>query len=808
MKKIDIDFESAFEAMPGYSVLLDINAPKYTILATTRDYLQPASKTKKNIIGKGLFDVFPKNPEHTSFEGHKNLDISFRKVISTGQADELPSQRYDITDENGVYSKYYWRAVNKPILDQNGTVKYIIHTAEDITDSVKRRQQEKKLKGFEQANNLFMQAPVGMAVLMGPELTVELANETILDLWGKDNSIIGMPVSMALPEVEGQGYLELMDEVRTTGKPFKAFDTPAVLIRNGKEEIIYFNFMFQPYYENGDREPSGILIFGNDVTDKVAVAKQIYENEARYRTLIEESTVGIALYFGRDLRIQYVNEIMLGYWGKTSSILGSSLSVGVPELQGQPFLNILDDVFTLGKTYTGIEEKFVLATNGNRKTSYYNYTYKPLRDSDGHIYGIHHMAIDVTEQVIAKKALKKSEKEFRQLADSLPGLVWATNAEGTQGFISKTWEEFTGIAPKDAETFKRMAHPDDYNKITQAWAASMQTGKEYMIEVRFRNKAGHYEWFYGKGSPIRNKKGEIKKWVGAFININEQKKTEEELKAALRKIEENEKRLENIVKERTLDLSQAKSKLEQKNLDLQNMNKELESFAYISSHDLQEPLRKIQTFASRIMGSDFERLSDNGKLYFERIQNAGLRMQTLIDDLLSYSRTNTEERKFEHVNLQKIIDDITEEIYEDIEVYHATIETQDLCKVTIIPFQFRQIMHNLIGNALKFSRPEKAPHILIACEVDYGNRFSDRLQADKKYCHISVSDNGIGFDSSYGDRIFEVFQRLHSRDKYNGTGIGLAIVKKIIENHNGIITAKGELGKGATFDIYIPEQPF
>jgi PAS domain S-box-containing protein len=805
MKKLNIDFASAFEAMPSYSVLIDIDTPKYTILAATHDYLQLGSRTKENIIGEGLFEAFPKNPDHANFEGHKNLDLSFRQVISSGQTDELPSQRYDITDKNGVYFEYYWRAVNKPVFDQNGNLKYIIHTAEDITDKLKRHQHEQKLKAFEQANNLFMQAPIGIAILIGPELTVELANETILGLWGKDNSIIGNPVSAALPEIEGQGFFELMDEVRTTGKPFKAFDTPAVLIRNGQEEIIYFNFIYQPYYENGDSQPSGILIFGTDVTDKVAVAKQIYENEARYRTLIEESTVGIALYFGRDLRIQYVNEIMLGYWGKTSSILGSSLSVGVPEMHGQPFLNILDDVFTLGKTYTGTEEKFILATNGNSKTSYYNYTYKPLKDLDGNIYGIHHMAVDVTEHVIAKQALKKSEKHFRELADSLPGLVWSTNADGTQGFISKQWLEFTGIIPKDAETFMRVAHPDDYSKIMQVWESSRKTGKDYMIQVRFRNKDGHYEWFYGKGSPIRNEKGDIKKWVGAFVNINEQKKTEEELKAAFKKIEENEKRLENIVRERTLDLSQAKSNLEQKNLDLQNMNKELESFAYISSHDLQEPLRKIQTFASRIVDSDFDRLSDNGKLYFERIQNAGLRMQTLIDDLLSYSRTNTEERKFEKINLQKIIDEIKEEIYEDIQVYHATIETKNLCKVSIIPFQFRQIMHNLIGNALKFSRPQQAPYITIACEVDLGSRFSDRLQPDKKYCHISVSDNGIGFESSYGDRIFEVFQRLHTRDKYNGTGIGLAIVKKIIENHNGIITATGEVGKGATFDIYIPE---
>lgn len=235
------------------------------------------------------------------------------------------------------------------------------------------------------------------------------------------------------------------------------------------------------------------------------------------------------------------------------------------------------------------------------------------------------------------------------------------------------------------------------------------------------------------------------------------------------------------------------------------VNKELLSFNYISSHDLQEPLRKIQTFAGRILEKEVFNLSDTGKNHFQRILSAAGRMRQLIEDLLVYSRTNIAERKFEKTDLNVIMEEVKAELKENIEEKHAIIEATEICEMNVIPFQFRQIMHNLIHNALKFSSPERPPHILIKSRIVKGNRSNNgKLLADKSYCHISVTDNGIGFEPQYKDRIFEVFQKLHSKEEYEGTGIGLAIVKKIVENHNGIITATSELNKGATFDIYMP----
>ncbi len=235
------------------------------------------------------------------------------------------------------------------------------------------------------------------------------------------------------------------------------------------------------------------------------------------------------------------------------------------------------------------------------------------------------------------------------------------------------------------------------------------------------------------------------------------------------------------------------------------INNELLAFNYISSHDLQEPLRKIQTLAGRILEKETENLSDTGKDYFYRIQTAAGRMRQLIEDLLVYSRTNIAERKFEKIDLNTIIEEVKAELKENIEEKHAIIEASEMCEMNVIPFQFRQLMHNLIRNSLKFSSPKRLPHIIIKSRIVKGNKLNNaKLVGAKSYCHISVTDNGIGFEPEYKDRIFEVFQKLHNREKYEGTGIGLAIVKKIVENHNGIVTATSQLNKGATFDIYIP----
>jgi PAS domain S-box-containing protein len=388
---------------------------------------------------------------------------------------------------------------------------------------------------------------------------------------------------------------------------------------------------------------------------------------------------------------------------------------------------------------------------------------------------------NTAEEKKKEKALKESEERFRNLAETLPQMVWVMNSDGRIEYGSKNWKDYTGIDDV-AEAWNFMMHPDDRERLTAYWKQVFTTGKGYKHEVRLKNKEGIYRWFYSVGEPVLDTDRKVIKWIGSLTDMHEQKNIEQllEIKVASRTEE-----------------------LEQKNIELQNMNKELEAFAYISSHDLQEPLRKIQILAGRI--AEKENLSDTGKNYFDRMQDAAERMRTLIQDLLSFSRVSTSERIFETTDLNKVLDEVKMECKDAIAEKQATIEVKEICEVRIISFQFRQLMQNLISNALKFSKPDVPPHISIKSVIKKGSELNnEELLPQKEYCHISITDNGIGFEKQYSQKIFEVFQRLHRKEAYEGTGIGLSIVKKIVENHNGIITATSDLGNGAQFDIYIP----
>lgn len=246
--------------------------------------------------------------------------------------------------------------------------------------------------------------------------------------------------------------------------------------------------------------------------------------------------------------------------------------------------------------------------------------------------------------------------------------------------------------------------------------------------------------------------------------------------------------------------------LELKNKALEQSNQELVSFSYVASHDLREPLRKIQAFSGRIREMEYAVLSETSKDFFGRMENAARRMQQLIEDLLAFSRTNATAAEFVWRPLGVLLDEVKMGIRHLIEEKRVTIEADDLPSAEVIPFQFKQLMENLLLNAIKYAKADTAPHIAIRYTYGTADTLSttDGSLPGVDYHILSVCDNGIGFEPVYAQRIFELFQRLHSHAEYPGSGLGLAICKKIVQNHHGFIQANGRPGYGATFTIYLP----
>lgn len=337
------------------------------------------------------------------------------------------------------------------------------------------------------------------------------------------------------------------------------------------------------------------------------------------------------------------------------------------------------------------------------------------------------------------------------------------------------------------ENFLKCVHPDDRDFVNEIIQKALRNQQPFDFFHRIIRPDSSVRIQHAIGEVIVDDRGQPTRMAGTAQDVTEQKRAEE------------------LVREASVSIWKANLELELKNKELQKMNEELASFSYVASHDLQEPLRKIQIFAKRILETEINELSESGKDYFSRMENAAHRMQQLIEDLLTYSRTNTSEKYFEKTDLNVVLEQVKTDLKEKITETSTDIFSDKLPEVKIIPHQFQQLFTNIISNSIKFSKNGMTPSIQIKSNIIDSLAITDvkGMQHDK-YHHFAITDNGIGFKPEFNEQIFGLFQRLHGKNEYSGTGIGLAICKKIIENHNGIIKANGEPGKGATFNIYLP----
>ena len=653
-----------------------------------------------------------------------------------------------------------------------------------------------------QYRDLVLSSPAPIAILKGPSYIITTANNAIIEIWGKGTNIIGKALFSILPEWEEKGFQNLFQAVFTSAKPSQALETAIPFLLNGKLEARYYNFLFQPV-QNLMGEVEGIGIIATDVTSQVLLNQKLKKSEEHFRKLMLQAPVAICIFRSPEFTVEIANEEMLRFWGRSEEeVINKPVFEAMPELVGQGFEELLINVLKTGERFSTNEVSVGFMKGGKIEKVFINLVYEALYDDDGSISGVLAVANVITDLVNARKRMEVQSTLFTDMLMAAPGFVCTLlGPDHVYNLVNAKYQSLFGNRKIKGLPIKQALPELEGQGFYELLDNVYQTGKVYLgIDVPIilgRDDTSILETRYFNLSyqPMYDEDRTIFSILVFGYEVTEQviaknKNLEgEQLRA---------KELEEKVQERTIELIKA-------NDDLKKMNEKLESFTYVTSHDLQEPLRKIQTFGARLLDVEQDVLSDKSKEYFKRIMNAANRMQTLINDLLSYATIGIKDQHSESTNLNKIVAEVQDDLMESIAEKSVKIEVGALGEAAINPFHFRQIMTNLIANAIKFSITDKQPHIIINSKIIAGKDLQGiNLLSNKNYLHISISDNGIGFNPEYKEKIFDVFQRLHSRQEYAGTGIGLSIVKKIVENYNGVIAANSVQGEGTTFNIYLP----
>lgn len=392
--------------------------------------------------------------------------------------------------------------------------------------------------------------------------------------------------------------------------------------------------------------------------------------------------------------------------------------------------------------------------------------------------------LDISELKRAEREVANVIAQRQFVVESMPLIVFTANSKGMVDFVNSQFEVYTGLSQTEAlgEGWKAMIHPQDITELNAMWNESVQFRSDVQVELRLRMYNGEFHWNILRAKVRNVEDNGQASWVITMIDIHDQKQQHEIL--------------EKMVEERTQELTRI-------NLELESSNSDLQQFASVASHDLQEPLRKIHLYANLIHDRHGAHL-DGAAPYLTKILQSSGRMKSIINNILGYSKLSAENATFEPVDFNELIAEIVEDLEVAITEKKAVINAERFPRIECIPAQMRQVFQNILGNALKFSKPDLPPVIDISCERITDLSFDASTDENGDFCRITVTDNGIGFNEKFSTNIFLLFQRLHSKDTYEGTGIGLAIAKKIIEKHLGLISAHGKENNGATFIIVLP----
>ncbi len=741
--------------------------PDFIIEFANDSYFSLFGYSREALLNQPAFEAMPQAREQGFFELLTRIRLS-------GECFRLNEHR-TLIKRNGQTETAYLSIIHQPVKEPDGRVDRMMVMITDVTGQVTARQQKEAEKELLQKT----QAQLSLAISAGNIgiWSWDVKSNTLT--WSKEQcQLFGLTETEFTGSIdEFKQYVWPEDLERMYAEGEFAGSQPGdyeyqFRIRRKDGELRWLQARSRTVY---DTEGQLVYVTGVnlDITDQKLSEERLRQSEQRFSAAVA-AVQGILWTNTAEGKMEGPQPGWAALTGQLyHEYQGYGWAAAVHPDDAQPTVNAWNEAVREQRTF--VFEHRLRRKNGT--WGRYSVRAIPVKQSGGTIrewVGVH---TDITHQRKAEESLAESEKRFRTLAETLPHLVWMTDGQGRQEYASHQWVEYSGLEPSGDDTWQRMVHPHDWQPLMVAWQQCLQTGGLYRAEARLKARNGDYRWHFVQGQPVHNEAGTIVRWIGAFTDIHDQKTAAQ--------------KLEKLVAERTGEL--------------QRSNEDLQQFAHVASHDLKEPVRKIRTFGSRLTDEFGSVLPDTAKLYLGKIESAASRMYAMIDGVLMYSTFNALQQTFEPLHLAAIISDVETDLEVLIREKGATVTCENLPSLYGAPILLYQLFYNLVNNSLKFVRPGVKPLVHLSAQpVTAAEVAASGLDAEKTYSRIFVTDNGIGFAQENAVLIFQTFSRLNPKDRYEGTGLGLALCKKIAERHGGLIEARGRPNEGATFIVTLP----
>ncbi len=587
---------------------------------------------------------------------------------------------------------------------------------------------------------------------------VTFANQAAVDMLGYTTN-----------ELMGKNQHTLIHHTKPDGTPYPQQECPIYkaiqdkAVHHVDNEVFWHKdgtsfpveYISTPIIEDSDC--TGAVITFKDITARKE-ADALLQAQKHDFEMILNSVPSFIFYKDAHNKILRLNEAAAKSMGGTVKDFEGMQTEDLFPSMAEKYLKDDQQVISSGKAIHGILEQYK-PTDGEER--WIQTDKVPQPDKDGTPYGLVAISTDVTQLKEVETRLAESEERLKLAVKGSQDGLWDWDINTNAVYLAPQYKHLIGYKDTELdnsydEWFNRI-HPDDVDGAMLQLQAHLTSKEPYNAEFRLKTKSGHYRWFNSIGEALFDDNGKAYRMAGSIRDITDRVEAQQRLKES---------------------------------------NQDLEHFASIAAHDLQEPLLKMRVYSTELLEDYKEKLDDNGKKYLNRISESTDRLQSLINSLLSYSRVSTKQTLPEKINLVDVVTNVTEDLGAKIEAAQATVQIDDtLPNVFVDRNQLYQLFQNLISNAVKFRKEDTPPVIEI-------------YPTDKKsppgQTTIAIKDNGIGFKQQYADRIFDVFERLHTLNEYSGTGIGLAVCKKIIAQHNGSITVTSKENEGTTFWVTLP----